>query len=320
MLNEKLLIRPANFTIIILLMMSLLIQCNQKPVSIRSTDNFGKQWMFQLGEAEDAKNTGYNDSAWRRLSVPHDWSIEGEFSKDNPATPGGGALPGGIGWYRKTFTLPESDNDKSIFIDFDGVYMNSDVWINGHHLGHRPYGYISFRYELTPHLKYGKAKNVLAVRVDNSLQPNSRWYSGCGIYRNVWLVKTDPVHVDQWGTYITTPEVTPERAIVSVQTTVKNSSAKENTIALKTILYDKNGKKVSELYSDQTANDKNTYIFKQKIEVKKPDLWSVESPALYSAVSQVLVGGKVVDDYKTTFGIRTFKFDVKKDLFSMVTH
>jgi beta-galactosidase len=170
------------------------------------TIDFDKGWRFNLGAVNDGQLPGLNDAGWRSLNLPHDWSIEGKFSKDNPATPEGGALPGGTGWYRKTFTVPASSKNKLIYIDFDGVYQKSDVWINGHHLGFRPNGYISFRYELTPYLNFS-GKNVIAVKVDNSVQPNSRWYSGSGIYRNVWLVTTNKIAIDHWGTYVTTPEV-----------------------------------------------------------------------------------------------------------------
>ncbi len=157
---------------------------------------------------QNANGPAFDDSHWRTLSLPHDWSIEGKFDRKNPAGTGGGALPGGLGWYRKTFTVPASSKGKNVFIDFDGVYRNSEVWINGHSLGMRPSGYISFRYDLTPYLKYGDEKNTIVVKVDNSQQPNSRWYSGSGIYRNVWLVTTNPVFIGQWGTIITTPTIT----------------------------------------------------------------------------------------------------------------
>ncbi len=169
--------------------------------------NFDKDWKFKLDSVQSYNEPGLNDADWRTLNLPHDWSIEGTFSKDNPATPGGGALPGGIGWYRKSFTVPVSNKNDIVLIDFDGVYMKSEVWINGHSLGMRPNGYISFQYDLTPYLKYGNEKNVIAVKVDNSKQPNSRWYSGSGIYRNVWLTTVNKVHVDHWGTFITTPQV-----------------------------------------------------------------------------------------------------------------
>ncbi|MGH9824103.1 MAG: sugar-binding domain-containing protein, partial [Blastocatellia bacterium] len=153
------------------------------------TLSFDKGWSFHLGDVPNGQAPDLDDSSWRKLTLPHDWSIEGEFSEKNPATPGGGALPGGIGWYRCHFEVPATAKDGAVFVEFDGVYRNSEVWLNGHYLGKRPYGYSSFEYELTPYLKFGNtraAKNVMAVKVDNSQQPNSRWYSGSGIYRNVW--------------------------------------------------------------------------------------------------------------------------------------
>jgi hypothetical protein len=181
---------------------------------------------------------GFDDAGWRLLDVPHDWSIEGPFGEEHPAGAGGGTLHGGIGWYRKTFSVAEADSSRLVFVDFDGVYQNSDVWLNGQHLGNRPYGYSSFRYELTPHLRYGTAGNVIAVRVDNSRQPNSRWYSGSGVHRHVRLVQTGRVHVDRWGTYVTSPEVSDTSARLAVRTTVRNSSPADRTVMLRTTLYD----------------------------------------------------------------------------------
>ena len=206
---------------------------NSRP---RVTINFDKNWRFHLGDVADGQNSELDDSQWRSLSLPHDWSIEGDFSEKNPATPGGGALPGGVGWYRKSFTLPASANDKVVLVDFDGIYRNSEVWINGHYLGKRPYGYISFQYELTPHVNYGARKNVIAVRVDNSQQPNSRWYSGSGIYRNVWLTTIDKAHVDHWGTYITTPEVSAQSAKVEIKTSVRNDFENDLPVDRKSVV------------------------------------------------------------------------------------
>ena len=172
----------------------------------RERINLGDCWRFHNGDEPEAVDANFEDTGWQLLDLPHDWAIEGNFSKDNSSGTGGGALPGGIGWYRKTFVPEKADSDMKFRIVFDGVYMNSEVYLNGILLGRRPYGYITFSYDLTPHLKWGE-KNVLAVRVDNSEQPNSRWYSGCGIYRNVWLVKTEAVHVGEWGNYVTTPVV-----------------------------------------------------------------------------------------------------------------
>ncbi len=278
----------------------------------RRTENFCKSWKFQLGDIPNGQEPGLNDSQWRVLDLPHDWSIEGEFSKDNPATPGGGALPGGIGWYRKTFAIPESDKDKLVFVEFDGVYRNSEVWINGHYLGKRPYGYISFRYKLTPFLKYGNEDNVVAVKVDNSLQPNSRWYSGSGIYRNVWLVTTEKIFVDHWGTFVTTPEVTERSAKLSVQTEVRNASRQDQPVTLKTVVFDKDGKKVAAVESKSVAPKDSVCEVVQDLTVKNPALWSLEDPRLYKAVTTIECGGRACDNYETTFGIRTFSFDVDK--------
>ena len=193
---------------------------------------FNQNWLFRLG-----------DSKWRQLDLPHDWSIEGQFSENAPAGTGGGALPGGIGWYRKTFTVPATSKGKHIFIEFDGVYRNSEVWINGHYLGKRPYGYSTFEYELTSHLVYGTKPNEIKVKVDNSQQPNSRWYFGSGIYRNVWLTTLDPVHIAHWGTYVTTPEVSEQSATVAVQTKVNNKS--NSAVDLTTIIQDADGKQIT---------------------------------------------------------------------------
>ena len=175
----------------------------EPPNSPRVIKSFDSDWRFHQGELDGADKIEFDDSAWRRLDVPHDWSIEGPFDKDNPTRGSGGFLPAGIGWYRKHFTLPTNDANRHVFIEFDGVMANSDVWINGFHLGRRPYGYVSFSYELTGHLNFENKPNILTVRADNSGQPASRWYSGAGIYRHVRLVITGPVHVPHWGTFVT---------------------------------------------------------------------------------------------------------------------
>lgn len=271
--------------------------------------SFDRDWRFHLGDVPEARQPGYADSAWRTLDLPHDWSIEGTFSKDNPAGFSGGALPGGIGWYRKTFRLPASDKSLHLFVDFDGVYMNSQVWINGHLLGLRPYGYSSFRYELTPYLHFGSEPNVISVRVDNSQQPNSRWYSGSGIYRNVWLVRTSDVHVAHWGTFVQTPSVSHAEAHIAVETQVQNQSDRMQDVLLKTLIADPQGKVVQTMeIRGQIAPD-STASFQQGGELTHPDLWSPSHPVLYSARSEVYVNGRLVDRYTSPFGIRYFHFD-----------
>src|SRR3989442_15737872 len=241
----------------------------------RQTANFDHGWRFHLGDVPGggAQDPAFADAAWRPLDVPHDWSIEGEFSEQNPAGVGGGALPGGVGWYRKTFSVPAADSGRIRFIEFDGVYRNSEVWINGAYLGKRPYGYSPFRYDLTPHLRY-RARNVIAVRVDNSQQPNSRWYSGSGIYRHVRLVTTDPVHVDQWGTYITTPVVTRESAQVTIRTSIRNERRREQPAVLVTTVYDSGGKVVAvEVMKRLGLADSVTEIV-DNLTIPRPTLWS----------------------------------------------
>lgn len=277
--------------------------------------DFDNNWHFHLGDVPEAEEPAFDDASWRRLNLPHDWSIEGTFSKDNPAGVGGGALPGGIGWYRKVFTIPETEEGKLFFIDFDGVYMDSKVWINGHYLGVRPYGYSSFQYDMTPYLHYGKEKNVIAVRVDNSKQPNSRWYSGSGINRNVWLVTTNKVHIGHWGTYVSTPEVNDQRATVSMQTTVVNGDVSSKNITLKTTIFNDQGKVVAEKSISGNIESDSSKTFSQTLIVERPELWSTERPTLYKVISTVENNGKETDRYETPLGIRTFRFDAKDGFF-----
>jgi len=287
-------------------------QCSRSNVNVRSVEKFNQAWRFNLGDVIEAQNPDFDDSGWRVLNLPHDWSIEGEFSEQNPATPGGGALPGGIGWYRKTFVLPETERGKCVFLDFDGVYRNGEVWINGQYLGRRPYGYSSFRYELTPFLKFGDEPNVIAVKVDNSRQPDSRWYTGSGIYRNVWLVITEKIYIDHWGTFVTTPNVSRRQATVNLKTAIANRAGQAQEITLETDLYDAAGKLKTKVSTHQVVSKDTVTEIAQQLLVKNPRLWSDKNPEMYRAVSRVIVDGKVIDDYETPFGIRSFVFDSEK--------
>ena len=287
--------------------------CANADASAPRSANFDEGWKFNLGDSAAYSQPDFNDSSWRSLNLPHDWAIEGDFSKENPSGTGGGALPGGIGWYRKTFTVPGYKEGEKVYIDFDGAYMNTTVYINGHELGTRPYGYASFSYDITPWLKEGD--NVIAVKVDNSDQPNSRWYSGCGIYRHVWLRKLDAIHVAQWGTYVTTSDITPDSATVNIATTVDNTSAADAEVTLTTRVIDPQGKVAATVTaSDNIAAEKSATV-NQTARVADPQLWSLDNPALYSVVTDVAVGGKTVDTYQTTTGIRTIEFTADKGFF-----
>lgn len=255
----------------------------------RERKNFDAGWRFILADSAQMATKTYNDTHWRTLDLPHDWAIEGDFYASNPSGAGGGALPGGIGWYRKHLSLDcEAVPGNRYFIEFDGVYMNSTVYVNGQEVGHRPYGYSSFEYDITKYLKQGD--NVIAVRVDNSDQPNSRWYSGCGIYRHVWLTETNPVHVKHWGVHVETDAKTGQ---VKVEVELaKYPSLNIHRPTIKNTVFDANGKEVG-------------------LKVKNPHLWSVEDPYVYKVRTQVLVSGKVVDEVWTTTGFRDFKFDAE---------
>jgi beta-galactosidase len=296
-----------------LLICMILFSCSSSNVTRENAD-FTEGWKFYLGDDSSAYNVVHDDAGWRTLDLPHDWSIEADFSADNPATPGGGALPGGIGWYRKEFTIDKSGEGKNIYIDFDGIYWNSKVWINGHLLGERPNGYLSFRYDLTPYIKVGE-KNVIAVRVDNSKQPNSRWYSGSGIYRNVWLVTVNSLHVDHWGTYATTPTVTKESAEVKIITNVKNTSNIQQNAKVYSLVLDASNKEIVQTSSQVDIAANSVGETEQSLNVNSPALWSIENPYMYKIVTRIEHEGKIVDEYETPLGIRYFSFDPDKGFF-----
>lgn len=276
---------------------------------------FDEGWQFTQTDSVKMSWFGYNDKTWRTLDLPHDWAIEGDFMATAPSGASGGALPGGIGWYRKHFNVAKADKGKKLFIDFDGVYMNAKVWINGHELGQRPYGYSSFRYDLTPHLNYG-GDNVVAVRVDNSDQPNSRWYSGCGIYRHVYLVSTDNVHVSHWGTWVNAEVQASGAAVFKLDVELDNETGKSKKVTVVNTLLDASGKAVGSSSSAvKLPAGASRKAVSQSMTLKNPQLWSVERPYIYKVRTQVKVGGKVVDEYYTNTGVRSFRFDAEKGFF-----
>ena len=266
-------------------------------VQARERKCFDADWRFVLADSAHMADVDYNDSHWRKLSLPHDWAIEGDFYAGNPSGAGGGALPGGVGWYRKTFSIPltpSQDGGTSCFIEFDGVYMNSTVYVNGQKVGFRPYGYSSFEYDITEYLK--KGENIIAVRVDNSDQPNSRWYSGCGIYRHVWLTQTEHTHVAHWGTYVTSSlSKNNKTATFNVMVEVAN---KTKDTQITNILLDAEGKEIA-------RSNGST------LQVKNPHLWTLDNPYIYKVRTEIRVGDKIVDVYETNTGVRSFRFDPK---------
>jgi hypothetical protein len=276
----------------------------------RNIINFNFDWKFYKGDIPGGQNIDLDDSDWRNLDLPHDWSIEGPFSKENSSCTG--YLPGGIGWYRKAFVMPKSEKGRKVYISFDGIYNNSEVWINGAFLGKRPNGYISFQYDLSTYIKYGK-KNLIAVKVDHTQAGDSRWYTGSGIYRNVKLMTTEPVHIKQWGVYYTTPEVSPAKASLVVNVNLLNETS--GTITANLINYllfgqDTIGTKIQKITLKPAADE----IITGEIDVITPRLWDVNEPNLYTLIT-VLKSKKTIDNVTTSVGFRTIKFDADKGFF-----
>ncbi|MCJ7446967.1 MAG: DUF4982 domain-containing protein [Bacteroidales bacterium] len=301
------------FLVLFVLVSSRNIQVVYGQSTGRIVTGFDTGWKFYQGDAEAAHETGFDDKTWRMLDLPHDWSVEGTVSEKAPTGGSGGYLPAGIGWYRKHFSVRKSDMKMNNYIIFDGVYMNSDVWLNGKHLGNYPFGYNTFYYNLNPFLKAGD--NIIAVKVDNSKQPNSRWYSGSGIYRNVWLLRTNPLHIAQWGVYITTPVITENSATVAVNVRIENPLTSADKVTLVSSVIDEKGGSSGMVESPVQVQSGKEQTISQEILVPSPKLWSVDTPVLYSLVTQIMVDGKPVDEVKTPFGIRSIRYDVDKGFF-----
>ena len=272
----------------------------------RSIIDFNADWKFHLGDLEQAQEVSFDDSDWRTLNVPHDWSIEQNYTTINTAG-STGFLPTGIGWYRKSFNITERLEDKVSHIEFDGVFCNSEVWINGQLLGKRPYGYIPFGYDLTPYLKEGN--NNIAVRVDHSNFADTRWYSGSGIYRPVRLVTTSKTYIPRWGSWVETPEITSKSAKINLFSIIKTE--KSNTkLRIVNIIKDANDNIVVKRTQQLTSNGQDT--INSQLTVKKPQLWSIKTPTLYTAEVQIWKGKMMTDSYSYTFGIRSIHFDANQ--------
>ncbi|MCD8044733.1 MAG: DUF4982 domain-containing protein [Tannerellaceae bacterium] len=281
----------------------------QAQVSFGVPTSINDNWKFHLGDVQEAVSPGFDDEKWRSVDLPHDWSVKEPLSPSLAS--GTGFLPGGIGWYRKTITIPESEKGNKVFLYFEGVYNRSEVFINGHSLGKRPNGYISFMYDATPYIEYGK-ENLISVRVDHSRSADSRWYTGSGIYRNVWLVYSNPVHIDQWGVYAYPEQATKSRGKLAVEVFVKNESAGDASLQVVNELLNPAGRSVGQ--NKQTVKVKTgaTGKVRSTIHVSNPELWDLDSPALYTLKTTVLQNGQVIDATTTTTGFRTYTFDPDK--------
>jgi len=278
------------------------------PVAQERRVSLDANWRFFKGIAQGAEDPDFDDSSWRSLRVPHDWAIEGPFDPNlNPHT---GALPiSGTGWYRKTFLLPEKSRGRYFTVVFDGAMSNAKVWLNGHLLGERPYGYSSFALDLTRFLNFGSQPNVLAVRLAPE-EHSSRWYPGAGIYRNVWLDVTAPLHVSEWGTYVTTPTVSEEQGTVSIEAEIRNELNQEQTVVLHHAVLDNAGRMVAEATTGATPISASvSRSISASLKIAKPHRWDIDDPHLYTLVTEVLDDGRVMDRYTTEFGIRTIAFD-----------
>ncbi len=303
-------LRPLTFAVALMVALHLSAETNTSPRSVLSADD---DWKFFLGSPEGAESPAYDDHSWRTVTVPHDWSIEGVPTADSPSKSGEGYFPAGIGWYRKSFTAPDNWKGKRVSLEFDGVSMNATVFLNGQRLGFHPYAYTSCRFDITSDLKYSAA-NVIAVKVDNSNQPSSRWYSGSGIYRHVRVVVNEPIHVAPWGVFVSTPEVSARSAKVLIKTQVQNDTLDVSEITVRTVLVDplkkksKAPDKVVRLQAGQVAEAG------QEVTLTEPALWSPKTPHLYKAVTQIIKNGRVLDEVETSFGVRSLSWSVEKGL------
>lgn len=277
----------------------------------RSELSFDENWSFKQEDVAGAEKPDFADASWRKLNVPHDWSIEGEYDNLNTTGRGGGYLPSGIGWYRKTFTLTDDQKNKKTSIEFDGVLSNSEVWINGKSLGKRPYGYSGFTYDLTPYLNFGKEKtNVIAVKADNSIQPASRYYAGAGIYRHVRLITVNPIHFAHWGVFVSAKNADAKKAELSVEMNVENETATLSVVELQISMVSPAGKTVKTYTTaKQNLSPNGKLKLTQLLVIDQPELWDVEHPNLYKAITKTLVNGKEIDQKTTEFGIREAKFE-----------
>ena len=278
----------------------------------RELKSFDDNWKFKRGDYSGAKDPSYDDSSWRLLDLPHDWSIECDFDENLASCTG--YLPAGFGWYRKSFSIPESYKGKSITISFDGVYCDGEVWINGKYVGKRPYGYISYYYNITPFIEFGK-QNVIAVRVDHRKYADTRWYSGSGIYRHVWLTLQSNIHVAHWGTLVRSTLSGADRADIQIRTTISNDNKTSREITLSSLVYSQQGSKVASAVKNVILGNDSLITVNQEISLDDPVLWDIENPCMYTLKTRISSGETILDEYDTPFGIRSIRFDADKGFF-----
>lgn len=292
--------------LLLLSVVSLLSVSAFAQVSFGKALNINESWKFTLTNPEKAESISFNDNAWQKIELPHDWSIKQQLSKTFASCMG--YLPGGIGWYRKNIDIPQSKQGEKVYLYFEGVYNRSEVFMNGHLLGKRPNGYISFMYDATPYITYGK-ENVLAVRVDHSQSADSRWYTGSGIYRNVWLIYSNPVHIAQWGVYAYPESVTSKQGKLKVNVEIENGSKFSSLLTIKNELISPEGKVVSEETKKLKSIEGQNSTLNLELKIASPLLWDLKNPNLYTLKTTVFENGKVIDETSTKTGFRTFTFD-----------
>lgn len=278
-------------------------------VSFGNPVTINDDWKFILADVPDGQNPELDEKKWQNVCLPHDWSVQGQLSPTLASATG--YLPGGVGWYRKTINVPVEQEGNKVYLYFEGVYNRSEVFINGHSLGRRPNGYISFMYDATPYIRYGE-NNVIALRVDHSLSADSRWYTGSGIYRNVWMVYSDPVHIAQWGVYVYPQSVSRKQAVLNAEIEIENHTSSVAHLTVLNELISPQGKTVARKKHNQeiSANGKNKINFEFK--VNNPQLWSLDNPHLYQVRTHVLQNNQLIDTAVTTTGIRSYTFDSNK--------
>jgi beta-galactosidase len=305
-------LQKPNFRWLILLFIFSFLEAEAQPL-VKRNNLFDFNWRFHKGGALSAEMPSFDDSQWRNVDLPHDWSIDdlpgtnSPFSIDAVSQVNGGFTTGGTGWYRKTFTVSKDLKDKNFIILFEGVYMNAEVWLNGEFVGKHPYGYTSFWFDISDHMKFEK-ENVLTVKVKNEGE-NSRWYSGSGIYRHVWLNVVSPVHITTWGTYVTTPKITEKEALINIKTSIENRRNEVSKIKLITKVFDSDKQMQQQIETEKTIEPGKTIEIVQEMKISNPTLWSADVPALYKAISEIYVTESLADQVETKFGIRTISFD-----------